>query len=70
LDLGTFLRGTCYLGKTAYAAGRHLRDSAETEAPSIGLALTLERLKFPLGKTRHNTLPMLQLSLCLCAGLV
>ena len=43
LTTGTFLDARVHVGLTSYPAGRHKRDSAETEAPSQGLAATLAR---------------------------
>ena len=44
LTTGTFLDARVHVGRASYPAGRHKRDSAETEAPAPGgLAATLAR---------------------------
>lgn len=49
LTTGTFLRGMIFRGEEAIPAGR------VGEAPTIGLAETLERLEFPLGRLKTGT---------------
>ena len=49
LTTGTFLRGMIHRGEEQIPAGR------VGEAPAIGLAETLERLEFPLGRLKTGT---------------
>lgn len=49
LTTGTFLRGLIHRGEETTPAGR------VGEAPTIGLAETLERLEFPLGRLKTGT---------------
>jgi tRNA uridine 5-carboxymethylaminomethyl modification enzyme len=53
LTTGTFLRGVIHVGERQSAAGRI------GEAPSVGLARTLERLELPLGRLKTGTPPRL-----------
>ncbi|MBU8536911.1 tRNA uridine-5-carboxymethylaminomethyl(34) synthesis enzyme MnmG [Falsiroseomonas tokyonensis] len=53
LTTGTFLRGEIHLGDTRTPAGR------SGEAPSIGLARTLDRLGLPLARLKTGTPPRL-----------
>ncbi len=49
LTTGTFLRGLIHRGEEKIPAGR------VGDAPSVGLALTLEKLGFPLGRLKTGT---------------
>jgi tRNA uridine 5-carboxymethylaminomethyl modification enzyme len=53
LTTGTFLRGEIHLGDQRTPAGR------AGDAPAIGLALALERLKLPLARLKTGTPPRL-----------
>ena len=53
ITTGTFLRGVIHMGETRIAAGR------VGEAPSVGLAQTLERLGLPLARLKTGTPPRL-----------
>lgn len=53
LTTGTFLRGMIHRGRETTPAGR------AGDEPSVGLALTLEQLNFPLGRLKTGTPPRL-----------
>ena len=53
LTTGTFLRGIIHRGRETTPAGR------AGDEPSVGLALTLEQLQFPLGRLKTGTPPRL-----------
>jgi len=53
LTAGTFLRGMIFIGPESSPAGR------VGEAPSVGLAQSLERLGLPLGRLKTGTPPRL-----------
>ncbi len=50
---GTFLRGVTHIGSISQPAGRF------NEAPSVGLAQTLQRLGLPVGRLKTGTPPRL-----------
>jgi tRNA uridine 5-carboxymethylaminomethyl modification enzyme len=54
LTTGTFLRGMIHRGEEQIPAGRVAEDGG-VEAPTIGLAETLSRLEFPLGRLKTGT---------------
>ncbi|MFK7839286.1 MAG: tRNA uridine-5-carboxymethylaminomethyl(34) synthesis enzyme MnmG [Bdellovibrionales bacterium] len=54
LTAGTFLRGLIHRGEETTPAGR-VKEEGGVEAPSIGLAKTLETLGFPLGRLKTGT---------------
>jgi tRNA uridine 5-carboxymethylaminomethyl modification enzyme len=53
ITTGTFLRGLIHIGEERVSAGR------VGEAPSVGLAQTLARFGFPLGRLKTGTPPRL-----------
>jgi len=53
LTTGTFLRGEIHLGEERIPAGRH------GDAPAVGLALALDRLRLPLARLKTGTPPRL-----------
>ncbi|MEM7650508.1 MAG: tRNA uridine-5-carboxymethylaminomethyl(34) synthesis enzyme MnmG [Pseudomonadota bacterium] len=54
LTTGTFLRGMIHRGEEQIPAGR-IGEDGSNEKPTIGLAETLERLEFPLGRLKTGT---------------
>ncbi|MCZ6860137.1 MAG: tRNA uridine-5-carboxymethylaminomethyl(34) synthesis enzyme MnmG [Alphaproteobacteria bacterium] len=59
LTTGTFLNGLIHLGEETYPAGRAAGNGEGVEAPSIGLAATLGRAGFRLGRLKTGTPPRL-----------
>lgn len=59
LTTGTFLRGIIHRGNERIPAGRMSENQAPNgeavEKPSVGLAQTLEKFKFPLGRLKTGT---------------
>ena len=60
LTTGTFLNGLIHLGTETIPAGRAARGAKGVEAPSVGLAATLARAGFRLGRLKTGTPPRLQ----------
>ena len=60
LTTGTFLDARVHMGLESYPAGRHQRDSAAVEPPSLGLAATLARLGFSTRFFTTGTPPRLR----------
>ena len=54
LTTGTFLRGLIHRGEEQIPAGR-VKETGGVEAPSVGLAETLEKFEFPLGRLKTGT---------------
>ena len=54
ITTGTFLRGLIHIGDKQTPAGR-VKEGGGVEAPSVGLAETLERFNFPLGRLKTGT---------------
>jgi tRNA uridine 5-carboxymethylaminomethyl modification enzyme len=63
ITTGTFLRGLIHIGEKKVAAGR------VGEAPSVGLAQTIERAGFKMGRLKTGTPPRLDGRTIDCAGL-
>ena len=55
ITTGTFLRGLIHRGTETIPAGRVREAGQGVEAPAIGLAETLERFEFPLGRLKTGT---------------
>lgn len=56
ITTGTFLRGEINIGLEVYAAGR------VGDAPAIGLAKTLEKIGFKMGRLKTGTPPRIKQS--------